>query len=112
MKINLPQGIILLVGFAFLVFNLFMILSPFNIYYTPNEPVNPDITPIVQVTCPAPVDKAQCEDWEGVIRQEVCKDCQRIADARMRWFIVVESLVGVGTIAGFFIAGKVSKSST
>lgn len=111
MKINTPQVIILLVGFGFLVFNLFMILSPFNIYYTPDATIDPDLTPILQVTCPAPVDKAQCEDWEGETRQEICRDCQRIADARMRWFIVVESLVGVGTIAGFFIAGRVGRSS-
>ena len=109
MKINLAQVVILLIGFAFLVFNLFMILSPFNIYYVLEEPVDPNITPIVQVTCPAPIDKGQCEDWEGEIRQAACQDCQRVADSRTRWFIVVESLVGVGMIAGFFIAGRAGK---
>ncbi len=109
MKINGAQGIILLIGFFFLLFNLFLILAPFNIYYAPSDFPDPDITPIFQVTCPAPIDKTQCDDWQGEIREAVCEDCQRIADARMRWFIVLESMVVIGMIAGFFIAGRAYK---
>ena len=104
-KLNWGQVAIVLIGFLFLLFTPIMIMNPFNIYYTSEEPVGPSlIYPVWTYTCPAAVDQNQCSGPE-----QVCADCKQIADRKIMWFAILESLLLVGTVGGVFLASRTGK---
>ena len=101
---NKMQIIILLGGFVLAGLCLFLILSPFDIFYAYQHPVDTSTWTFVQVTCPAPIDS--CDKGVTAIGKAICDDCNSGATSRWVWFGVWEAMVVIGTGIGIYSARK------
>ena len=99
---NKTQIIILLIGMVFAGLSLFLILSPFNLYYYYETPTG-GVT-VHTITCPAPVDS--CDKGDTPLALAICEECDNYAGNKWIWFGVWEAIVVIGTGIGIYSARK------
>jgi hypothetical protein len=97
---NKTQIVILLIGMVFAGLSLFLILSPFNLYYYYESPTG--VVTVYTITCPAPVDS--CDKGDAPLAVAVCEECDNIAGNKFIWFGVWEAMILIGTGAGIYLA--------
>jgi len=99
---NKTQIVILLIGMVFAGLSLFLILSPFNLYYYYETPTG--AVTVHTITCPAPVDS--CDKGDTPLALAICEECDDYAGNKFIWFGVWQAMILVGTGAGIYLARK------